>query len=73
MHSPREIDWYVASGEVFDKAGAYAVQGLGGLFVPANYGSYTNIVGLPLGALRGLFRSLGEDLLDRLPPPGRRD
>ena len=65
--SPREIDWYARSGEGLDKAGAYAIQGLGSLFVTASCGSYSNIVGLPLAALRGLFRRLGEDLLERLP------
>jgi septum formation protein len=65
--TPREIDWYVASGEVFDKAGAYAIQGLGSLFVTANHGSHTNVVGLPLSALPLLFAMVGEELLDRLP------
>jgi septum formation protein len=65
--SPHEVEWYVASGEGLDKAGAYGIQGACALFVTANFGSYPNVVGMPLGALRGLFRQLGEDLLDRLP------
>jgi septum formation protein len=65
--TPREIDWYIASGEVFDKAGAYAIQGRGSLFVTANFGSHSNVVGLPVGALPRLFARLGEDILDRLP------
>jgi septum formation protein len=46
--SREEIERYVASGEPFDKAGAYAIQGEGGAFVDRVDGSYTNIVGLPL-------------------------
>ena len=65
--SERELGWYVGTGEGLDKAGAYGIQGLGALFVTANYGSYTNVFGLPLGLVRRLFARLGEDLLDRLP------
>ena len=43
-----EIAWYVASGEPFDKAGAYAIQGLASRFVTRIDGSYTNVVGLPI-------------------------
>lgn len=46
--TPAEIDWYVASGEPLDKAGAYAIQGLASRFVTRIEGSYSNIVGLPL-------------------------
>jgi septum formation protein len=46
--SPREIDAYVASGEPFGKAGAYAIQGLGALFVERIDGSYSAVVGLPV-------------------------
>ncbi len=44
----REIDWYIHSGEPFDKAGAYAIQGLGTFLVRRITGSYTNVVGLPV-------------------------
>jgi septum formation protein len=60
--SPHEIEWYVATGEPLDKAGSYAVQGMGALFVEAVYGSYTNVVGLPLPATYRLFSALGYDL-----------
>jgi len=43
-----ERDWYVGSREPYDKAGAYAVQGVGAFFIREIRGSYTNVVGLPL-------------------------
>jgi septum formation protein len=46
--SSSEIDAYVASGEPFGKAGAYAIQGLGALFVERIDGSYSAVVGLPV-------------------------
>ncbi len=61
--SPAEIDWYVATGEPLDKAGAYAIQGLGALFVETVAGNYTNVVGLPLPLTRRLFAELESDLL----------
>lgn len=44
----KEIEQYVASGESFDKAGAYGIQGRAAAFVEKINGSYTNVVGLPL-------------------------
>lgn len=46
--SPEEIEWYVGMGEPMDKAGAYALQGVGGLFVEEIEGDYSGVVGLPL-------------------------
>jgi septum formation protein len=48
----REIDAYVASGEPLDKAGAYAVQGLGGRFVESVDGSFSSVIGLPMEVVR---------------------
>jgi septum formation protein len=60
--SEAEIDWYVATGEPRDKAGAYAIQGLGSLFVEGVEGSYSNVVGLPVPRMYRLFARLGYDL-----------
>jgi septum formation protein len=60
--SEEEIDWYVRSGEPHDKAGAYAVQGLGALFVDRVDGCYGTVMGLPLPATYRLFAELGYDL-----------
>ena len=43
-----EIEWYIHTKEPFDKAGAYAIQGLGTFLVKSINGSYTNVVGLPV-------------------------
>ncbi|MCK4487844.1 MAG: septum formation inhibitor Maf [Desulfobacterales bacterium] len=46
--SESEIDWYINTSEPYDKAGGYAVQGLGTFLVKRIEGSYTNVVGLPV-------------------------
>ena len=54
-----DIDAYIATGEPFDKAGAYAVQGVGGQFVAALEGCYNNVVGLPLQRTMALLQAAG--------------
>ena len=53
-----EIAWYIASGEPFDKAGAYAVQGLASRFVVRIEGSHSNVVGLPVALVYTMLREL---------------
>jgi septum formation protein len=56
--APSEIESYVASGEPFDKAGGYAIQGLAGRYIPGIEGCYFNVVGLPLARLYALLKEL---------------
>ncbi len=59
--SETQIRQYLATGEPFDKAGAYGIQGAGGLFVKGIHGDYCNVVGFPLARVsRALDRLLGE-------------
>ncbi len=60
--SPSEIDWYVSTGEPLDKAGAYHIDGRGGLFIEAVDGSPSNVAGLPVRTLLRLAREAGLDL-----------
>jgi septum formation protein len=55
----REIEDYIATGEPFDKAGAYGIQGIGGRYVTRIEGCYFNVMGLPLARLWSLLRELG--------------
>jgi septum formation protein len=55
----QEIEGYIATGEPFDKAGAYAIQGLGGRYVTRIEGCYFNVMGLPLARLWTLLREFG--------------
>ena len=56
----REIEWYVATGEPLDKAGAYGIQERGGIFVERIEGDFFTVLGLPLCEL---FRILGTEIL----------
>jgi septum formation protein len=58
--APRDLDWYLASGEWDGRAGAYAIQGRGAALVEWIEGDYPNVVGLPVAALLRLV----PDLLD---------
>ena len=57
--SPEEIDFYAAHGEWRGKAGGYALQGYGEVYVRHMAGSYSNVVGLPLAETRHLLKSAG--------------
>lgn len=57
--SPEEISGYVRTGEPMDKAGAYAIQGIGSGIVERVTGSYTNVVGLPLCEVARDLKALG--------------
>lgn len=56
-----DADWYLATGEPHDKAGAYAIQGHGGVFVVGIAGSTSNVVGLPLAELSALLAAVESD------------
>jgi septum formation protein len=58
-YTGREIDEYVASGEVMDKAAAYAIQGLGAALVERVEGCYNNVVGFPLCEVAALLSRFG--------------
>jgi septum formation protein len=60
--SADEVEAYVVSGEPDDRAGSYAIQGIGGLFVTRVEGSPSNVVGLPVRLLYTLAGELGIDL-----------
>jgi len=57
--SPEQITNYLATGEPHDKAGAYAIQGHAGRFIPRIEGCYFNVVGLPLARLLRALHDLG--------------
>lgn len=61
--SAQEILHYIASGEPHDKAGAYAIQGIGGMFINAIHGSFSNVIGLPTHKLRLMLREIGLNIL----------
>ena len=61
--SEAETDWYVATKEPLDKAGAYGIQGKFAPFIEGIDGDYYNVVGFPIAAVISAVRELGVDLL----------
>jgi septum formation protein len=59
---PEALAYYAASGEPLDKAGGYALQGLGGFLVERISGSHSNVIGLPLVETLALLRAAGVQL-----------
>ncbi len=57
--SAQEIMRYIATGEPMDKAGAYAIQGIGGMFIEEIAGSPSNVMGLPMAQTRRLLQQFG--------------
>jgi septum formation protein len=59
----QEIDAYVKTGESLDKAGAYAIQGMGAVIVEKIEGDYYNVMGLPLHALTEALKEFGINII----------
>jgi septum formation protein len=67
------VEWYVRGGEWRERAGGYAIQGAGCALVAAIEGDWTNVVGLPVGALLAAMPSLLADRNNRFTPPEARE
>ena len=66
--SPEEVSRYVSSGEPMDKAGAYAIQGYAGRWIPRISGCYFNVVGLPLALVASLLEGAEMRMASQLSP-----
>jgi len=64
-----EIGWYIATGEPMDKAGAYAAQGRGAVFLRAIEGSFHNVVGFPLNLFYRMLPRIGLQMQDLVASP----
>jgi septum formation protein len=61
--SPKEIREYIATGEPMDKAGSYAIQGIGSIFIEQIRGEYYSVVGMPVGLLVQYLSDFGISVL----------
>ena len=62
--TPEQIAWYVSTGEPMDKAGAYAAQGVGAVFLARIEGSFHNVVGFPVDLFASMLPAMGTSLAD---------